>query len=397
MLLKRTSEEMKVWKPGDLLLVMERGDNQLLRNGQFPTLDPGKLPVPRGEWIQHVILPGLRLVVEVFPTWILALRDARVVELIAECFRQASDTLLIWRVAFNLQFESYLDVAEYLPTQNLKGIIFRKFGGRLVRWPHSQMDLPGSGLSYLGYDVFLSFGKYQAQTYGASWYPNCRNISVGHLQNDKRRAAGPRVLQEYEAAIMKRLERDQKLVVFFGPSLVQGVQPLVLDLLAMVQSLLANRSDWLLVVKPKSATGFYDSVVNDLEFKSQDETSNVIYLRFQSPELEVCPAGWLIDRMKFGVSLGGSVQVEALTLGKPVFAYRSVWQDTPYNQKLVECGLLHDNVRSLELTLLRFIENPDAYAIPYEWFREAFDPFGDDQALNRVAKLLFSAEGSSRV
>lgn len=388
MLLKQAGEELGIWAPGALLFVMETGNNQELHIGQFPALDPGRLLVPRSEWIRHVILPGIRLLLEIFPTWVRALPDARIVELVAECFRQAYGSLSIWRVAFNLRFDWYLDNAEYFPTQNVKGIIFRKIGGRLVRWPHSQMDMPGSGLSYLGYDVFLSAGEYQTRTYGTSWYPNCRAISVGHMQNDRRVRAGQRVLPEYGSAITERLERGQSLAVFFSTSLVQGIQPLVLELLAMFWRLLANRDDWFLVVKPKGAHDLYKLMVNDSRFAGWEETPNVICLRYPTPGLEVCPAGWLIERMKFGVSLGGSVQVEALTQGKPLFAYRPVCQTTPYTQKLTECGLWHGNIESLEKALLQFIGNPNAYPIPYEWFREAFDLFGDDQALTRIATIL---------
>lgn len=390
--LRRAFEDLGTSSPSDLCIVMERSDKQELRHGKFLTVDPMTFQVPRWAWLRRVYLPGIRLFLELFLLSFAAVRDARCLELVAECFRQASYSLLVWRIAFNVSFESYLDNVEYLPQHNVKAIIFRKFGGKLVRIPHSQMDTPGAAFSYLGHDVFLSGGDYQRATYGRSWSPATRSVSVGQIQNDRRVAARQRVTGDAARRIGEFLQEGRRLAVFFGSSLRAG-RFQVLDALAALRLGLSGLDDWFVVMKPKGThQDFYRWMEEDVRLQGWLDDTRVIAVRYDGSGTEVCPAGWLIGQMAFGVCMGGSVQIESLTRGVPVFAFRRIWQDTPYTQALVDFGLLHSEPASLAKALRQRAIDPTAFAIPYDWFRKRFDPFTDDQALLRMASVLLGRE-----
>jgi hypothetical protein len=163
-----------------------------------------------------------------------------------------------------------------------------------------------------------------------------------------------------------------------------------LTALRALRRALDGRQDWLAVIKPKVRRDqvFYEMVERDPEMSGWLDDPRVVAMWHRGCFGEGCTARWLIDRMAFGVSLVGSVQVEGLTRGVPVFAYWPVWDETPYKRKAAECGLLHTDAEALKGALRRYIEAPGSFAIPYDWFRERFDPFSDDQALTRVAEVL---------
>jgi hypothetical protein len=387
--LKEASNDLGIDLVDHLVFVMECADCQDVR-GVFRTLDPDNLPVPRGRWIRRVVAPAIRLVAELVPLSLLALRDTRCLELVVESLRQARYGLHVWRIAFNVSFESYLDITEYRAQHNIKAIVFQKFGGRLVRVPHSQMDSPGSVLSYLGYHVFLSGGDYQRETYGHSWSPRVRCLSVGLFQKDRRMSRS--VDLSIAAAVEERLREGRRLAVFFSSGLVVG-RAAVLDALAALRSAVSETDSWVVVIKPKGMReAMYDWMESDPRLAHWLHSPCVVAVHYDRPDIERCPVGWLIDRMDFGVCLGGSVQVEALTSGIPVFAHQLVWQDTPYTRALVEYGFLHADGKSLERALCQYVSDPGSFKIHFDRFQQWFDPFGDDQAWVRIAGVLLGSE-----
>jgi hypothetical protein len=377
-----------------VLIVVERSHQQSLWQGRARLIDPGTLPVPRLAWTRRVLLPGVRLFAELVALSLIAWRDARCLELVTECFRQARSSLGVWRLAFNLSFDFYLDISEYSAEHNVKAIVFKKFGGKLVRLPHSQLD--SSALFYLSYDTFLSGGSYQAEEYGASWSPRTRSMSVGLMRNAQNGQGG--VDPELAARIDGHAQGGKRIAVFFVPGKTEWFGGPALKALIGLRRALRDREGWLVVIKPKSMRdqGFYALMEGEPELKGWLAAPEMVAIWYRGRFRQGCSAKWLIDRMAFGVSLGGSVQVEGLTRGVPVFAYWPVWHETPYKRKLAECGLLHDDAGAFEATLNRYMEAPGAFDIPYDWFRERFDPFSDDQALVRVANILQGREiGSS--
>ena len=378
------------WSSGHLTVVMERGDNPGLRDSEFSTVDPDSMPVPRRAWIDRVLIPGLFLVFRLAPLTVLAVRDSRCLELIAECFRQANASLKVWRIAFNVSFVYYLDNVEYDAVHNVKGIVFRKFGGRLVRWPRSQMDMPGAGLSYLGYDLFLSGGEYQAKAHGASWWPQTDLISVGLMANDRRVVARGDVRSTTTAQIEKHLKAGRRLAVFFGGSFVPTAKKHALEILATMRRVQSDLEDWTVVFKPKGfyQQDFYGWMEADPRLHGWSDEKTVVAIRYDAPDHHPCATNWLIEQMSLGVCLGGSVQVEGLTRGVPVLSHRAFCTETPYIDVLRQYGLHHSDPQALEEALRLYLEDPEAFSIPYGWFRENFDPFSDDQALVRIAGLL---------
>jgi hypothetical protein len=162
-----------------------------------------------------------------------------------------------------------------------------------------------------------------------------------------------------------------------------------------MRAAIGEREDWMVLLKPKGPKGshhvLYDWMKEDTGLRDWIDEERIVAVRYSAPDVEVCPAGWLLGRMTLGVCLGGSIQAEALVRGVPVFCFRPVSQDTTYVRKLAECGLLHENADGFEAALRRYIEAPQAFEIPYEWFRQRFDPYSDDRALERVAEVLLAS------
>jgi hypothetical protein len=373
---------------GPVVILIERPNLREQWRGRAHIIDPNDLPVPRSAWFRHVLAPGLRLVAELLVLSLVALRDARCLELVAQCLWQARYSLAVWRIAFNVVFDYYLDVSEYGAEHYVKAIVFSKFARKLVRLPHSQMDT--SALGYLGHDAFLSGGSYQAEEYGASWSPRTRSISVGLMRNVQNGFAT--VDPELVAVIEAHVRADGRLAVFFTPGKTEWFGGPALTALRGLLRAVGDRRDWLVVIKPKGERdqAFYGLVEEEPELAGWLASPRVAPLWYRGRFSRGCTARWLIDLMAFGVSLGGSVQVEGLTRGVPIFAYWPVWHETPYKRKLAGCGLLHVDAGALEAALRRYIDKPGSFDIPYDWFRERFDPFSDDRALERVAEVLLA-------
>ena len=176
-----------------------------------------------------------------------------------------------------------------------------------------------------------------------------------------------------------------------------GIDPVVEATLDAVATTTAARPGWMLVVKAKGERSHYllRPILDRLEAgRDLDDDGRLLVVPYDAPGHEPCPAGWLIEQMAGGIGLG-SVQVEALTRGKPAFSYYPVVQETPYQAKLASCGLAHASPGSLAAALGRWMDRPEAARFPYDWFRDRFDPFADDRALDRIVALLWKGEATS--
>ena len=391
LMLKDAAETLGAWTPDALAFISERKDAPKFHAGSFTVIDPDRLPVPRAEWRRQILWPGLKLVGSILKIAVSGRKDSRAVELAVRCLNQAATSLAIWRTAYNVRCRWYLDFADTGSLHNLKAIVFRKFGGRLVRWPYTQMESPGVALSYLGYDLFLSGGPYQAETYRGSWYPVCKSLSVGQVRNDRRFNAARRVRKDYGNAIEARLQRGERMIVLFTFSDNVAFQSIILDTLAAGLNAVRGRDGWFLVIKPKESDRFYEIMKHDPRFVNQPLPENVVCLRYGDSAKEICPAGWLIQRMALGITVPSSVQAEGLATGKLIFAYFPILQDTPYKHFLKEHGLLFDSFSALEDAIRRIVEDPGSVHVPVEEVRRTVDPFGDDEALERIAALLFGS------
>jgi hypothetical protein len=351
-------------------------------------VDAESLRVPRGRWFQLVLAPGLILVAQVLWVAIRHCGDARALLVAALALRQASLVIPVWKIGLNVHFRYFLDIVEYNEMHVLKGIVFRKFGGAIARWPTSSIDSPGSITSYLGYDLFLSSGPYQAENYSATWSPECRSVSVGFLHKDPRFGSGTDVAVHYEQEITRRVDEGKRLIALFGSSdaATQCFGPPMVEMLVRVMEAIRNREDYFVVIKPKGRKGEYlhATLENDSRLRDWISGSRVVSVHYDETDTEVCGAGWLIDKMSVGVGNAGTVMTEALTYARPYIAYYPVIAKTPATEKLRQSGLLHDDLDSFENVLNIAIESPGSIDVPVDWVRQNFDPFDGKYALERV-------------
>ena len=62
-------------------------------------------------------------------------------------------------------------------------------------------------------------------------------------------------------------------------------------------------------------------------------------------------------------------------------AVEDVFRDNPAMDRIVRATTLFlDDPEGLTRALERWVANPGDFAIPFDWFRENFDPFADDRA-----------------
>ena len=358
-------------------------------------VDAESLRVPRGRWFQLVLAPGFVLVAQVLWVAIRHCGDARALLVAAVALRQASLVIPVWKIGLNVRFRYFLDIVEYNEMHLLKGIVFRKFGGAIARWPTSSIDSPGSITSYLGYDLFMSPGPYQAENYSATWSPDCRPVSVGFLHKDPRFGSGTDVAAHYEKEITRRIDEGQKLIALFGSSdaATHCFGPPMVEMLVRVKEAIQNKEDYFVVIKPKGRKGEYlhATLANDSRLRDWISGGSVVAVHYDETDTEVCGAGWLIDKMSVGVGNAGTVMTEALTHARPYVAYYPVIAKTPATEKLRESGLLNDDLDSFENVLNIAIENPDSIDVPVDWVRQNFDPFDDEYALERVFDTMLNA------
>lgn len=372
-----------------------------LVNGEIATtLNIGELRVPARAWLSNLVWPGIRLFSAVL--WVAARygMDARVLILAAIAMRQAYQSIAIWRIGYNCRFRYFLDIVEYNELHILKAIVFRKFGGSVARWPTSSIDSPGSITSYLGYDIFFSPGSYQQERYGRTWSPSCRSLPVGFLHKDSRFGSGTDVADEYADIIDRQLEKGKKLIALFGSSdaSTECFGPPMAEMLAAVRERLNGRKDYFVVIKPKGRKGEYlhEILQNDNRISGWLEGPDVLSVHYDETDKEVCGVGWLIDRMTIGIGNAGTVMTEAMVHGRPYIAYYPVFAPTPLTERMKRDGFMHDDIRSFKAALSRAIESPEAVKVPEDWLRQQFDPFDDENALERVVDALFNRSVSDR-
>ena len=374
-----------------LVFAMEREPDAGFRRGNFPAVDIQTAPVPRREWWTNVVVPAAKLAIGVCRTLLSSGRTWKEIEVGRSCVHLAYHSLDVWRTGFNLRFKYCVDIYEYNPLHIIRGIVFRKFGGGVARLPHSQMDTPGSALSYLAYDLFLSPGPYQTQSYSSTWRPGLRTVTTGQMLLDHRLASKVDINDPTVREISTCLDEGQSLAVFFGPSPGFGMFDVAGQFLGQLWPYLQERPEWTLVIKPKGSNAVFDFLENRPEFNELLDHPRVIKVSYASIGEEVCPSGWLIGRAEIGLSLPGSVQVEGLTQGRPFLSYYPIVRDTTLWNKLQASGLLADNMTNLQSMLDDFFTNPSAFEAPFDWFRENFDPYCDDQALERIAAALLTS------
>lgn len=379
---------------GAIAVVVE-GGYDIDPGPEIARVDASRCEVDGKRWRSEVLIPSLVLCATVVAAVIR--RPSDPVRAIAAwlVLQLARSTLDFQRALHAVRFDVYLDITEYAATHVVKAAMLERTGGRLVRWPHCYLDNPGAALSYLGYHLFLGTGPYEATHYAGSWSRQCRSGVAGFFKNDERwTESDDQLSPAYAEFVAARLSRGQRLLAYFSPSAVPGLERVVGDTLAAVLRALERRRDWFVVVKAKRYRSYRQlrqiletDQIRPLVDRLRDE-GRLLIVEYGETGAEVCPAGWLIQHMTGGVGLG-SVQLEALTQNKPVFAYMPVGQDTPLQHQLAASGLWHSDILAFEKALERWLADTDSSYIPYSWFRENFDPFGDRRALDRIVDVLF--------
>lgn len=356
----------------------------LRRFENIPTIFPPELPVSVWSWLRDAIVGSARLAVRALVVGFGGGGDARVVEGAIQALRVANRALDARRLTSAVRFDTCVDNMEYDPRHILIGALAPT--AKIVRLPHSEMDTPGVGLSYLGYDLFLSGGTYQADTFGHTWRNGTQASAVGILQNHNEPV---HVSLDYQATIAAELNKGRKLAVVFGPSGVESVWPPFLELLDIILDIFEGRKDWLVVVKPKGSDKLYEEADRNPALARKLRDGHVMCMRYPHPGREVYPAVRLIEQMELGICSGGTVLLEALCRNRMVMAYFPVVGETPLNRHLIDLGILHTTRESFCATMQTFVDGPRTQAIPFVWFRERFDPFGDDRTFDRIAEILY--------
>lgn len=376
-----------------MLFVIEDPSCFCPKTWQF--IEAKTLPVPIGYWLREAFLPLFPLIFTVWRAGLGAPRNAPLLELGRRTLCLAGTSLNIRRLACNIRGRFFLDTAEESSTHILKSILLGRSGIRLVRWPRAQVESPGHYYSYVSHDIFLSGGRYHAREYAQSWRPDCVNVPIGQVRNDRIWNRGERVRDDYRQDIEARLARGQRMAVLFTGNEGLGFDRPSVDLATTVWRGLRERNDWFLVIKPKFNSAFYRLIERVPGLRDMLDAPNVLCLRYERKGEEVCPSGWLIPRMSLGFSVPGSIQLEALALGKSLMVYFPVLQRTRFKDFMRKHGLLFDDCDALTEKLKKTLDRPEDLSCPIEWIKNEFDPFADDRALDRAAEILFSPDGAA--
>jgi hypothetical protein len=382
--------ERLVLNHGDLLMISE--EHRLSQNIPFPIVSPLSFKVPIVAWLRRVVWPGIVSTLSMLILAVKGRRDPRIVEAAVRALNMAGSSITVWRIGFNVRASWYLDLMDYSSKHNLKGVIFRSFGMKIVRWPYAQIESPGTPISYLGYDLFLSGGPYQKEQYQKTWNSSMISVSVGQFRNDRHIAYGPRLNQSYAQLIRDRISIGEKMALFLTGNDTPGLQAAGETLFRIVIPIFANRPGWFLVIKPKKSERIYgvlSKMRDDPEIAPNLDAKNVIVLPCDVKNPEVCPTAWLLKRTTMGVTLPGSVHFEGLVLNVPLIAYFPINQQTPARQLLIELGLLQDSEKGFREKLEEILIDNGSYTFPVEKIRQAFDPFADHEALSRIGDVLF--------
>jgi len=385
--LRRAAMAEGCWQDDQMAVLV--GDAPVEPFTRLPVVHIGDLRLPRRQWLLEVVIPAFSLVRRVLGEMIRNSGDAVALEIAGQCLNLACSSLRFQRTGYGLRWRYILDAAEHDPAHILKAIVGRRHGGKAVRLPRTISDTAGTQLSFFGYDIFLSSGPYQERSYGRTWKPGAETASLGLVRSDGNAQAEEPVAAEYAASILERIAAGKRMAVFFGPGSVPGVFRQARDVMDIVVRVLSARDDWFLVVKPKGSDHLNEVFAADPRYAGWTRSVDTIFVRYPSEGQEVCSSGWLIRHMTVGTGSFGSVPIEALTRGKPYFVHYPALQPTPLRTKLADAGLLHQGVQEFESAFAAFVAEPERSGFPFDWFREQFDPFGDDRALERLAAFLF--------
>lgn len=382
---KAVAEEKGLWSADALAFVLDQDATaNSFRQSALGRIEPAGLAVPAGEWLRRVVGPALALAARILANALSAPTDPRALEAAARALNLGARAVPIWRMAFNLRCRWFLECADDSSLPILRRAILTKFGAASVRWPYSQNESPGIYLSFLPFDVFLAGGSLQAEGYRGTWRPGCRCLPVGQIRNDRRFSSDANVDPAYYHAITSRLARGERMVVFFGGNIELGFKRPTIDALRTTLEAFAARPGWFVVVKPKGLKALHAVGDEDERIRELMDADNVIAIRYGPDGTEVTPPGWLIPRMALGVTLPGSVQIEALVSGHAVVAYWPVNHPTLLRERLARDGLMVSDVAMLRDVL----REPEKISFDSDWYRWAGDAHGDDRALERVADAL---------
>jgi len=380
--------KMAGFKHGDLLMGSLSSMSPRYETLSSVRIDDCSIPI--WPWLKSAIWGSVRLVVAVVTITLKNRNSVIAVEGAIQTTRLSNQVLNLRRLTAGVQIESYIDNIEYDPRHILIKALAPNI--KTFRLPHSEMDMPGVGLSYLNYDTFISSGGYQTEAYGNTWYKGTRSVSVGPLNNDWRICQSSSVHPEYREVIESAANSGQRIIVAFGPSSsgINSWHPF-LRLLDIALEAVTAHEGWLLVVKPKRKNDLYVEADKTPGMTSRLMDRRVLCLRYRNPGQEVCSAGYLIDKMTLGLTPMGSVVTESLCKNRMSMVFSPVRGETPLQQKLVDSGLFHLTETSFRNALNAFMTNPVNKPEFFKWFRDRFDPFGDDQAINRLVCTLYPA------
>ncbi|MHC8508114.1 MAG: hypothetical protein ACYYKD_01750 [Rhodospirillales bacterium] len=385
-----------VWREGGVTLIAENGGTIPGAPEWAPCLKIPSLPVEPSAWRAQVSRPARKFAWETVKLAAAGFKDVWALQGAYESLVIARDSLPWRRVAANVRFDWVVNVEEYSPKHIVKAMVFNAGGTRLARWPHSVMDMTGSAVSYLCYDLYLSSGPYPERAYGRTWGDVRETAAVGLFRNDRRidRSAPPDAV--WDNAVQTRLAAGLRMLVYFLPNAVDGYERVVEDTLRAVISVFAGRPDWFLVIKPKGreSSEILDEILRrDDNIRESLENISAVIVRIESPEHDPCPTGRLLDRMNAGVGVG-SIQIEGLVQGAPVLCYWPIPRTTALYEKLRDLGLIFTDPGVFTGGLARVLDG--GADISQGWFQEAFDPFSDGDTLGRLArKLLGGASGAA--
>jgi hypothetical protein len=397
--LRGGAKKYGLWKPNTIITVLENPIH-VPPLEDIPTIHPRQLKVPPKYWLQTMVPAVTIMCIHLYTLLFINFRDPRITTLIGECFHLAVLALKLIPIAANMKVDSYLDSAEYNPIHNIKGILFRRFGtGALVRLPHSQIDTRGSSLSFLGYDVFYSSGPYQYDEYGDTWSPRTQKFITGAFRNDDYFMSTETIAPNIQEVVDRALKGGKKIIALFGTSSVEGLKGPTNDVLQVLLELVLQRDDIFLLVKPKGKgrDDWMGPLLRSFGYYSGHLDGKVYVVDYSETDIEICPSGWVVRKMSFGVSFGGSIAIEALSAGKTSLLYYPVSKRTRYEKELSRRGMIFSTVSDFETGLHALLDKVQLPKSDYAWFQEQFDPYGDDQALARFLSAILCCENSDKV
>lgn len=360
-------------------------------------IDTTRLRVGRVMWLRDAVWPCLRLGWAVLGTAVRQPRNPWVLQAAFEASVLAHQALEPLRIIQSYRFDWMIDIEEYTQTHAVRAMVYAKAGARMVHWPHSVMDSPGSTTAFTAYDLYLASGVYEGNTFGSTWWSGTKSNAVGFYRSDHRLWNGDAVRADIRTRVDAHCGNGGKVLAVFLPSDMGGWDRVVADTLRSVLRVTETYGGWLTIIKAKglaSQAAARRAAESDPEIAAGLARDDVLMPEYTERGIEICAAGWLIEKMDVGAGVS-SVQIEALVRGKPVAGYYPIVFDTPCADWLFDAGLSFDTPESFETGLASWLDGRTVPDTVRDKFRENFDPFGDDVALERLARLLLASSDRS--